>query len=143
MLIGYSTKISIQQPDTLNGKNMQIDTGYAIVTILDEHVILVETKEGMVMDKNVTKNFYETIEREMPGQYSLVINRKHAYKLMRFEVYGEANSHTRLNGIAIVTHKTTAGIMAKIEEPLSKKPFETFTDVDQAIAWAKSLHVEK
>lgn len=122
---------------------MQIDTGYATVTIIDDHVVVVETKDGIVVDKNLTKQLYETIGSKVPGEYSLVINRKHNYKLMRFEVYSEANAHDRLRGIAIVTHKTTAGIMAKIEAPLSQKPFETFDDVEQAIAWAKSLHTEK
>jgi hypothetical protein len=122
---------------------MQIDTGYAMVTIIDEQVVLVETKEGIVLDKKTIKEFYKTIEDKVTEEYSLVINRKHKYKLMRFEVYAEANSHPRLRGIAIVTHKKTSDIMAKIEAPLSQKPFETFNDVDQAIAWAKSLHVEK
>jgi len=121
---------------------MQIDTGYASLTVLDDHVILVETKEGMVLDKKTIGEFYEKIEREMPNDYSLVINRKNKYKLMRFEVYGEANTHSRLRGIAIVTHKKTTEVMARLEAPLCQKPFEVFNDVDRAIGWAKSLHSE-
>lgn len=121
---------------------MQIDTGNAILTLLDEHTILVETKEGVVLDKEATRAFYKAIECKMPGEYSLIINRKNKYKLMRFEVYNEANSHSRLRGIAIVTHKKIAGLMAELEGPLSQKPFGIFASVDEAIVWAKSLHAK-
>jgi hypothetical protein len=31
--------------------------------------------------------------------------------------------------------------MAKIDKPVSKKPFDIFDNLDDAIAWAKAHHV--
>ena len=118
----------------------QIDTGDAILSLLDEHVVLVETKPGVTLDKQKTDKFYEIVEKQMSGNYSLVINRKNDYRLMRFEVYNIANAHNRLRGIAIVTHKKVAGMMAELESPLSQKQFARFSNVDDAIAWARKLH---
>lgn len=119
---------------------MQINTDSSLITLLDDHVVLIETNEGLILDKTAVRRLYEKIEQLLSGDYSLVINRRNKYKLMRIEVYKEANAHDRLRGIAIVTHQKVAGMMAGMEAPLSQKPFSTFTDIDDAIAWAKSLH---
>lgn len=118
----------------------EIDTGDANLYMLDEHVVLVETREGVVLDIGKIRKFYAVIEQHLAGDYSLVINRRHKYALMRYEVYSEANQRDRLRAIAIVVHKKPAEQMASLEKPLSKKPFAMFKNVDDAIAWVRTMH---
>lgn len=110
------------------------------IRIVNEYVALVETKPGVVLDTPKTKKLYALIEEQFSGDYSLIINRVNKYRLMRVEVYNEANKHDKLRGIAIVTNKTTELKMAEMEAPLCQKPFSTFNNVDDAVAWVQGLH---
>lgn len=116
------------------------DVGNAIVTVIDEHIVVFEADPETVIDKNAAQSFYDEIERHVNGDYSLVINRKNKYQLLRFEVFDIINSRDRLKGLAIVAAKDSAKKMAAIEAPLSKKPFATFSSVDEAIAWLRTFH---
>lgn len=118
----------------------QVDTGDAQLSLIDDRVVIVETKAGVMLDRNKTRQFYEIVEQLVPGDYSLVINRKHDYRLMRFEVYSIANSHERLKGIALVVPKKTADRMAELEAPLCQKPFAKFGSLEEAVNWAQDLH---
>ena len=96
----------------------------------------------VVIDKDMAQSFYDGIEEHVDGNYSLIINRKNKYQLLRFEVFHVINSRVRLQGLAIVAPKESAQKMAQIEAPLCQKPFATFCSVDDAIAWLKTLQQE-
>jgi len=119
-----------------------IDLGNAKICLIDDHIVLFEANADVVIDKDVAQSFYDGIEKHVDGNYSLVINRKNKYQLLRFEVFHVINSRARLQGLAIVAPKESAQKMAKIEAPLCQKPFATFSSVDEAIAWLKTLHQE-
>lgn len=130
----------VMRQEAGSGPVREFETEDMNLYLLDDHVVLVETKPGVTLDKTKTKRFYDLIETQLPGDYSLIINRKNDYRLMRVEVYGVANTHSRLRGVAIVVHRKLAGAMAEIEAPLCQKQFAKFANVDDAVAWARSLH---
>jgi len=43
-------------------------------------------------------------------------------------------------GLAIVAAKGSAIKMAEIEAPLCQKPFATFSNINDAVAWLETLH---
>ena len=117
-----------------------IDLGKAQISLINEHVILFEAIPDTVIDQQAAINFYDEIEKHVSGNYSLIIHRKNKYQLLRMEVFNVINNRKRLIGIAIVTPKSVAQKMADIEAPLSKKPFSTFSNIDDATAWLNTLH---
>jgi hypothetical protein len=108
---------------------------------VDDHVVITETKEGVTIDAPFVKQAYDIIEENLPGNYTLILDRKNKYRLMRFEVAKEDAQRDRLKGIATVVYNSTSMQMAKIDKPVSKKPFDIFDNLDDAIAWAKAHHV--
>jgi hypothetical protein len=119
-----------------------IDLGNAKIYLVDDHIVLFEANADVVIDKDVAQSFYDGIEAHVAGSYSLIINRKNKYQLLRFEVFHLINSRVRLQSLAIVAPKDSAQKMAQIEAPLCQKPFATFSSVDDAVAWLKTFHQE-
>ena len=100
-----------------------------------------EANAEVVIDKQAAQNFYNDIEQHVTGNYSLIIHRKHKYQLLRMEVFSVINSRERLLGLAIVAPKATAKKMAEMEAPpLCQNPFSTFSSIDDAVGWIKTLH---
>ena len=112
----------------------------ANISLIDEHIVLFEANPTVVIDKQAAQNFYNEIEKHVPANYSLIIHRKHKYQLLRMEVFSVINSREKLLGLAIVAPKDTAKKMAEMEAPLCQKPFSTFSNVDDAVGWIKTLH---
>ena len=119
---------------------MQIDAEYALLTFCDKNVVVVETKPGIIVEGTMVKKAICMIEEKVDGDFSVVIDRKNDYKLMRFEIYNETNACIRLKGVAIVTHSKASEMLSDLEAPLCRKQFAKFHSVEEAIAWAKSLH---
>lgn len=117
-----------------------IDLGKAQISLINEYIVLFEADPETVVDQQAATNFYEEIEKHISGDYSLIVHRKNKYQLLRVEVFNVINTRKRLVGIAIVAPQNTAKRMADMEAPLSKKPFSTFNDIDDATAWLKTLH---
>lgn len=117
-----------------------IDLGKAQISVINEHIVLFEANSDVVIDKHTATNFYDEIEKHVAGSYSLIIHRKNKYQLLRMEVFNVINNREKLVGIAIVAPKNVAQKMAKMEAPLSEKPFSTFNDIDEATAWLNTLH---
>ena len=118
-----------------------IDLGKAQISLIDDHIVLFEANPDTVIDQQAATNFYDEIEKHVSGDYSLIIHRKNKYQLLRMEVFNVINTRQRLVGIAIVTPRTIAQKMADMEAPLSEKPFSTFSNIDDAIAWLNTLEV--
>ncbi len=119
-----------------------IDLGKALITLIDECIVLFEAGPDLVIDKRAATDFYNAINQHVTGNYSLLIHRKHKYQLLRMEVFSVINSQERLVGMAIVAPHNTAKKMADMEAPLSQKPFATFNNLDDAIVWLKTLHTD-
>ena len=117
-----------------------IDLGKAQISLINEHIVLFEADPETVVDQQAAINFYNKIEKHVSGHYSLIIHRKNKYQLLRMEVFNVINTREKLVGIAIVTPKNIAKKMADMEAPLSKKPFSTFSNIDDATEWLNTLH---
>lgn len=117
-----------------------INLGKATISLIDEHIVLFEANPTVIIDKQAAQSFYEGIEQHVTGNYSIIIHRKHKYQLLRMEVFSVINSRERLLGLAIVAPKNSAKKMADMEAPLCQKPFSTFSNVSDAVAWIKDLH---
>ncbi len=117
-----------------------IDLGTAKITLIDECIVLFEANPNIVIDKRAATDFYDLINKRVRGKYSIIINRKNKYKMLRMEVFSVINIQDRLVGIAIVAPKDTAKKMAAIEATLSQKPFAIFCNIGDAIVWLKNLH---
>ena len=116
-----------------------LDLGSAKLSLMDGNILLFEADEGVVVDKKSAQRFYNEIENQVTGDYSLVINRKKKYQLLRFEVFDVINNQSRLMGLAIVADKDSARKMAEIEAPLCQKPFAIFSNVKEAVAWLETI----
>ena len=116
-----------------------VKIGNASISIIDDEIILFEADPDSVVDKTKARNFYAEIERQVAGEYSIIIHRKHKYQLLRMEVFNVINSQERLRAMAVVAPEDVSKKMADIEAPLCKKPFATFTDIDSAVSWIRSL----
>ena len=115
-----------------------IDLPGATIAMIDDDILLFEAKANTVVDKVAARKFYDEIDRHLDGDYSLIINRRHKYQLLRFEVFNVINSQSRLKAIAIVAERYAAQKMTEIEAPLCEKPFAAFTNIEDAIAWVRS-----
>lgn len=110
------------------------------LVFIDDQIVITETKRDVLIDHATVKQAYDIIEEELSGNYTLIIDRRNKYRLMRFEVAKEDEQRDRLKGIAVVTYNNTALQMAKMDKHASKKPFAIFDQLDEAIAWAKDQH---
>jgi hypothetical protein len=116
-----------------------IDLGTAQIKLIDDSIVLFEASPSTVIDKQAAIDFYNKIEQHVTGNYGLIIHRKNKYQLLRMEVFSVINSREQLAGMAIVAPKDSAQRMATIEAPLSQKPFEVFSKIDDAVDWLKTL----
>ena len=117
----------------------EIDADYARLFFGDERIVVVETKEGVVVEGVMVKKALELIERHLGAGFVAIIDRRHHYKLMRLEIYGEVNACDSLLGLAIVTHSTAADMLTDLEIPLSRKPIAKFRSLEEAMDWARAL----
>lgn len=111
----------------------------ASITVIDDDILLFEAKANTVVDKVAARHFYAEIEKHVDGDYSLIINRRHRYQLLRFEVFSVINSQSRLKAIAIVADGHAAQKMIELEAPLCEKPFAAFSSIEDALVWLRGL----
>jgi len=124
--------IEEDQMETLN-------IGNANISLVDNDIVIFEADPEIVIDKIKAQNFYKEIERNVQGEYSIIIHRKHRYQLLRMEVFDVINSQERLLAMSVVAPQESRKKMAIIEAPLCKKPFEVFADIESAVTWIHSL----
>ena len=116
-----------------------LDLPGATVSLIDDGIFLFEAKENTVVDKVAARNYYDEIEKHADGDYSLIVNRKNRYQLLRFEVFGVINSQSRLKAVAIVADRHATQKMIELDAPLCEKPFAAFTNIEDAVDWVRSL----
>lgn len=112
----------------------------ANISLISQNIIVFEADPDIVIEKKTAQNFYREIEKRVSGKYSIIIHRKHKYQLLRLEVFQVINEQDRLVAVAIVAPQGVRKKMADMEAPLCNKPFSTFVDLDEAIAWIEGLH---
>lgn len=127
----------IEVPAYLQEKRVVcIDHPKTVLQLLDGHVVLIETRQGVTVSREMARQVCDLLERQLAGDYSLVINRKEDYSIALVETYGELNSRKRLRKIAVVSYRKLTDRIADIEKELYHKELSVFSNVEDAIAWA-------
>ena len=108
------------------------------MAIYDNYVVVV-MKEGV----NITPDYSEILVEvtktyfvDKPFVY--ITHRINSYSVDP-KVYHEVSEIENLRGITVVSSNYKAKINAQIEQMFFKKPFEIFTELEDAIDWAKKL----
>lgn len=114
-----------------------------------DHYIVTTIKEGVNLTPHhnvVLVNVAETYFKDKPFVY--ITQRINSYSVNP-AIYNETSKIKNLKGLAVVSKIHRAKINAKIEQMFFIKPFEVFTELEDAIKWAKqqtanpsSLHTD-
>lgn len=108
------------------------------MTIYDRYVVVV-MKEGVNITPehnnvlvDVTKNYY------LKKSFVYITHRINSYSVDP-KIYLETAKIENLKGFAVVSKKYKAKVNAHIEKMFFNKPYEIFTNLDDAFNWADNL----
>jgi len=107
--------------------------------VIYDHYIVVTIKEGTILTpehNNTLIKISETYYEQTPFVY--ISNRINSYSVNP-EIYYKTVQITSLKGFAVVSQEYKAKINAQIERMFFEKPFEIFSEIDDAITWAEAL----
>ena len=112
------------------------------MTIYDNYLVTV-MKEGM----NVTPEYHDVLVEIAHMYYSekpfvYIAHRIHSYSVDP-KIYFETSKIKNLKGFAVVSNNYKAKVNAQIEQMFFSKPFEIFTNLEDAIDWAKKITTSK
>ena len=130
--LSYTTKNKI----TKMKNTLSLD--FCDVVIYD-HYIIVTIKEGTILTpehNNTLIKITESYFEESPFVY--ISNRINSYSVNP-EIYYKTVQINSLKGFAVVSQEYKAKINAQIEKMFFKKPFEIFSEIEDAVTWAKTL----
>ncbi|MDH5444902.1 MAG: hypothetical protein OEY52_05050 [Gammaproteobacteria bacterium] len=112
-----------------------IPTDFMHISILDDRTVLVEAMPGVEIDGAKSRYANELIQKEMPGEYGMIIDRKSDYSIVPVAVYDILNSIDNLKAIAIVVHGTRSFLPFETEKNLFKGELEIFQTIREAHEW--------
>ena len=115
----------------------QIEIPTSIIKFPNDHVAIIESKEGAVIDKEATEKIIQSIEEELKKDYILVVNRIHEYSLQLPDVYAILNQHNPIKGLCIVLHREITKKLTELDKALYEGPFLMTQDLEEALNWAK------
>ncbi len=108
------------------------------ITIYDNYMVVV-MKEGMDITPDYNSVLVEITNTYFPKQpFVYITHRIHSYSVDP-KIYFETAKIENLKGFAVVSNKYQAKVNAQIEQMFFSKPFEIFTDLEDAIEWANKL----
>ncbi|WP_296316709.1 hypothetical protein [Winogradskyella sp. UBA3174] len=117
-------------------ESLQFD--FCDMTIYDNYLVVV-IKEGVNITPNHNNVLLEVADKyfsEKPFVY--ITHRINSYSVDP-KIYYETSQIETLKGFAVVSSNYKAKINAQIEKMFFNKPFEIFTDLDNAISWADTI----
>jgi len=115
-----------------------LETDYMKLTILNNKIVLVDVADGIEITKEKTQLGIAMVEKEMPGDYGVIINRKEDYSFIPVDVYSVHNSHPRMKAIALVIYDNRIVLPVATEQRLFKGKLEAFNSVKLAKEWIDS-----
>jgi hypothetical protein len=110
-----------------------IHNNYLIVNINEGKTV---NSESNTILKDIIKKYYAS------KKFVYITHRIHSYAVDT-AVYLGTSKIKNLVGFAVVSSKIIALFNAEIERQFLKKPFEIFTNIEDAIDWAESIVEEK
>lgn len=117
----------------------RLDTDFIHINILDNQTVLVEAVDGVEIDAAKSQYANQLIEKEMPGTYGMIIDRKADYSIVPIEVYNILNSLNKLKAIAIVVHSKRNFLPDDTEKHLFRGELEIFQTIADAHTWIHSV----
>ncbi|MFP4845937.1 hypothetical protein [Winogradskyella sp. PE311] len=108
------------------------------MTIYDNYLVVV-VKEGVNLTpehNNVLIQITETYFSNKPFVY--ITHRINSYSVDP-KIYHETAKIENLKGLAVVSSDYKAKINAQIEQMFFSKPFEIFSELEEAFEWVKTL----
>ncbi|MBF8150048.1 hypothetical protein ITJ86_09085 [Winogradskyella sp. F6397] len=122
--------------------NETLNFDFCNMTIYDHYVIVV-VNEGVIVSTEHNNTLIKITETYFPNKpFVYITHRIHSYSVNP-EVYSKTAQIKNLIGLVVVSKNYQAKINAKIEKMFFKKPFEIFSELDDAKAWAEDLVAEK
>lgn len=119
-----------------------IKTDFGQFTFLDDHTVVATANEGVNIGEDNAQRAIDLIEKELPGRYSLILNRKNDYSVSPIAVYKYFASIKRLYAIAIVSHSDRKFLPDQMEQRIFKGKIAMFSSIEKAHAWINALQVE-
>ena len=111
------------------------------MTIYSNYVVVV-MKEGVNITpeyNDVLVEVTETYFKEKPFVY--ITHRLNSYSVDP-QIYFKTSKITNLKGFAVVSNDYKAKVNAQIEKMFFDKPFEIFTNLEDAFKWSEQLILE-
>jgi len=94
--------------------------------------------EGEHVDNKINKKLIDIINAHYKTPYVYITHRVHSYSVDP-HIYSTTTSVKNLVGFAVVSNDYISKNNAKIERLFFGKPFEVFTELNDAIIWAEDL----
>lgn len=111
---------------------------FGIVELHDFYMIAV-INEGLTVDHEINSFLTSLAYSHFKNRpFGYITHRIHSYSVDP-SVYSETSKIENLVGFAIVSIKKINLTNAQIEELFLNKPIQTFNEIDNAVAWIKSL----
>ncbi|WP_372920032.1 hypothetical protein [Salegentibacter sp.] len=101
--------------------------------------VISKVKEGVIFEDNHVEQILNLCNEVFDSRsFVYISNRKEAYNVNPL-IYSNLRHLEKLAGIAIVNYELMGVKTAHFEKQFSPLPFDIFTNMDEAIAWSKSL----
>ena len=106
------------------------------LTIYDNYVLAV-MKEGVTISPNYNDVLIDISATYFHNkQFIYITHRVHSYSVDP-QIYYQTEKIKNLIGFAVVSQNYQAKLNAQIEKMFFKKPFKIFTELEDAVTWAK------
>lgn len=104
-----------------------------------DHYAVVVINEGVNLTPKYNKTLIKINEKYYASQpFVYITNRINSYSVDP-KIYHETSKIKTLKGIAVVSKNYHAKINAQIEKIFFHKPFEIFTELEDAVKWADKV----
>ena len=115
-----------------------ISTDFNKVTVIEGGIAVIEGEHGVEIDHSKANITFDIIEKEISGDYGIIINRKKDYSVIPHEIYDVMNKRKRLRAVAMVAYRTETRLSAEIEKALYKGLFKLFHNLSEATDWIRN-----
>ncbi|WP_179345159.1 hypothetical protein [Winogradskyella ursingii] len=108
------------------------------ISIYDNYLI-VEMSEGVTVTPEKNEFLVDLVNKYYANEpFVYITHRVNSYAVDP-QVYLQTSKIENLKGFAVVSKDYKAKVNAEIEKMFLKKPFEIFSNLDEAITWSKKL----
>lgn len=108
------------------------------MTIYDNYVVVV-MKEGITVTPEHNKVLVDVTETHFSAKPFVYITHRLNSYAVNPQIYLKTAQIETLKGFAVVSSNYQAKINAQIEKMFFNKPFEIFSEIEDAVAWADEL----